>query len=251
MNLKTPKKYKSDEFYNFFYLIIFYIKKLFNFKNVVFFIISLLLFLTLIFSVNTLFKSIYQEDSQKYLLFINQWRSKMCFFAIYITFITNYCYIYLKKNNFNQIKDNKNTLINIIIVFLILTIFWVILFSVMIFQMNNYKNQEERDLVDIYKTLIYASILMFVFNLISIFIISLIYETKNKKERNFNLFYIFLLGVFVLQFLFYFVLLAIFNNSSNVIMMKFNNISKILVPFLFFLIFLNLMQRIIIRRFNK
>ncbi|BDV02419.1 MAG: hypothetical protein HPAVJP_3080 [Candidatus Hepatoplasma vulgare] len=177
-----------------------------------------------------------------------QWRLKIYITGIFFTFIINYSYIYLKKNNFKQISANKNTMINIIIIVFFIILCWGTTFTIMFFQIKPLK-----DLYNSYdyNVVIYIFFIMFFYNLIFLFVFSLINEFFKKIHKKANFLYIFLILVIVLQIIFIFNIQNFISLSNDKILDKLHNTSFILFFIMIIFFILNLLEKIIFRKLYK
>ncbi|BDV02418.1 MAG: hypothetical protein HPAVJP_3070 [Candidatus Hepatoplasma vulgare] len=245
---KRKEEFFEKRFNNFFYLISLYIRKLLNIKNIILFFVFFFLLWTVYYSISLIIENFNSGNETNIIVY--ELRFKICILGIYFTFITIYSYIYLKKNNFNQIKSNKNTLCNAFIVFFLLFLFWGIFFILVIFEFpSKEKNYENGDMSYWYKIIWFLYLLMFSYNLIFIFLLSLISEGFNNQKIHTNLFYIFLIAIIIIQFILLLFVIKLLENDEALKILK-------IISFTFFILILilfslNLLQRSIVRNIKK
>lgn len=229
-----------------------YSKKLFSLKNLIFFVFSFFLFWTLYASIISIAEHNYEQDPAHHTLIIDQWRMRICIYGIYSAFIINYSYLFLKKNNFKQVDNLKNTTSNTIVTFFLFILIWGIFSGIMLNQMQPYKYDSNGLMKYDYKIMLYLMIMMISYSFISLLVLSLIVENVKNVEKYTNFYYIFLVFVVIFQFIFFiFILKNLASLSNNDTLDKFNLISKSLILTTIILLFLNIVNRLIRRRYYK
>ncbi|BDV02641.1 MAG: hypothetical protein HPAVJP_5300 [Candidatus Hepatoplasma vulgare] len=230
-----------------------YFKKLFSYKNIIFFILCFFLFWTLYSSIISISKYEYAQDPDAHTLIIDKWRMRILVYGIYSTFIVNYSYLFLKKNNFKQINSFRNTISNVMITIFLFILIWFIFIIFMLVQMEPYKYYPDNGLVTYdYKIIMYLLIMMMGFNLVSLFIISIIAENTKNIEKYNSFYYIFILTIVVIQAIFFLYILEILGLADgDETLHKFNLISKSFILSIIILFLLNILNRSVRRRYYK
>ncbi|BDV02523.1 MAG: hypothetical protein HPAVJP_4120 [Candidatus Hepatoplasma vulgare] len=180
------------------YLFVFYFKKLFNFKNVLFFIITLLLFLTLYKSINII---IFHQNTNwmNWADYLEDfWNMKFFFVALYGTFFSCYIYLYLKKINFSYINNNKNTFINSLIVLTFLFFYYIIFYIIYLISYIGYFETV------FFLEILFLSFFLILFNICSIFFISFFNNNKREKADG----YLFLIIVLIINLITIFLIMV-------------------------------------------
>ncbi|BDV02264.1 MAG: hypothetical protein HPAVJP_1530 [Candidatus Hepatoplasma vulgare] len=239
IKLESKEKIFEKNQYNISYLTFFYFKQVFNIKNLLMFVILFLLILTLYNSIGKIINANAFNLSDRSIT-LNTWTTIIFTINIYFTLLLNYIYLYLKKCNFTQVNSIKNTISNLIIIFLIFIIFYSFLYLLFQINLSDYKYYSNGEKAVPFKNINVLFFNMCFFNLIAIALLSIF----ASKRRTFKFQYLFLLVIFILNFIFFLWMLKIISAVSANEYLKFLNILKIESSIFLILIFVNLFKRV-------
>lgn len=234
----------SNNIYEIIFLSFAYLKKLFSFKNIIMFLITFFFFWSFYDSIIRISEHNYALDPENHNIIVDRWRMAIEIYGIYFTFLINYSYIFLKKNNFNQFSENKNTISNIIVTSIFFLLLWSFFLIAMIIKMIPYHNQNGN--YD-WSVMIYLIILMISINIISLLFLSLINPNIKNTEKFAIYNYTFVIVVVVLQCIFFIWTEKIFSLDANETLDTFNLLSIIFLSTLSMLFILNILERLILR----
>lgn len=232
---------KENQLVLFFYLFYFYLKKLFSLKNIFLCLGVLIIFIPIYFMFVSLFVDVL-NISNDYELSLDKWMVFLIIFNIYFSFIINYLYFDLKKNEIQIEKNHYNSLIHIIIIITIWILFFLLVVFAFLETTNQFKFNEWNQIRGTWCNDFWIVILCFLYSFLLINIGSLFFNYKN--------YYIYLGIIFMLNCCSIFWILFIISSSTTIYYI-FININISLLSFSIFLILLNVFKKFYLFKIKK